>query len=198
MACRRGLFESLQTEIENREEDDSSISSYSDESDGEDFNYEFPHDDELPEPSDSDEEYVLTELGPVAYHFPDNDEENNQVPVPSTSATEPPSPSPSSSTTDAEYTAKDGTIWSKVPPVVQKTPSRNVFKPPKTPLRCCETVITPLSAFKLFLTDSMVADIVKYTNMEGVRAEQDNWRPTDSTEILALVGCFIHLGAKNM
>ncbi|GFN96967.1 PiggyBac transposable element-derived protein 4 [Plakobranchus ocellatus] len=62
MACRRGLFESLQTEIENREEDDSSISSYSDESDGEDFNYEFPHDDELPEPSDSDEEYVLSSM----------------------------------------------------------------------------------------------------------------------------------------
>lgn len=82
MANRQGLFESLQFEFDGGIQDNhAGLSDASDDSDsdssGEEFNYEFPDDDDLPEPCDSDEEYVLTELGPMAYHLPDDANENN-------------------------------------------------------------------------------------------------------------------------
>ena len=64
MAERRSLFETFQSE-----NDTQNVIEESDVSDGE-FNYVFPDNEDLPSPCDSDEEYVLTELGPVSIPIP--------------------------------------------------------------------------------------------------------------------------------
>ena len=42
---------------------------------------------------------------------------------------------------------------------------------------------SPLNAFILIITPDMVLDIVKFTNIEGVRVKGDTWQPCDETEI---------------
>ncbi|GFS03170.1 hypothetical protein ElyMa_002881400 [Elysia marginata] len=72
MANRRGLFESLQGEINDELEWIEADVSDEGDSSGEEFNYVFPDDEDLPGPCESGDEYVLTELGPVAHHFSDD------------------------------------------------------------------------------------------------------------------------------
>ncbi|RUS70333.1 hypothetical protein EGW08_021902 [Elysia chlorotica] len=156
----------------------------------------------------SDEEYVLTELGPVIHRF----EESEATPTTSTDGQHTPDEVVDRSTPDVHQVlndlqediaipihlaAKDGIVWSVQPGAVNKTPSKNVFRPPVRKFINCQTMTDPESAFDLLFTPTMVRDIVKYTNKEGRRVQQHRWVDTDDIEIQAFIGILIHLGALN-
>ncbi|GFN92172.1 PiggyBac transposable element-derived protein 4, partial [Plakobranchus ocellatus] len=171
---------------ETREPDDVYEPDDGSDSEGEEFNYTYPPDEDLPDDDlDSDEEYVLTEMGPVAFRFTEDYQ-------PSTSAN-PDIGEPH----DQRLRAKDGTLWSITPPANQKTPSKNIFRPAKTRHSNCNGMSDPTSAFNLFISPNIIRDIVKFTNLEGQRMDGGKWMQTDEIEIKALIGCFIHLGAMN-
>jgi Transposase IS4 len=96
------------------------------------------------------------------------------------------------------FKAKDGTEWSSTPETTkQKTPSKNIFKPPRTKINNAQSAVDPESTFNMFLPASIITDIVKYTNLEGDRVHGESWKPTDVIEVRALIGAYIYLGAMN-
>ncbi|KAK3782408.1 hypothetical protein RRG08_033049 [Elysia crispata] len=96
------------------------------------------------------------------------------------------------------FKSKDDTEWSPSPDTSkQKTPSKNIYKPPKTKISNAQSAVDPGSTFNLFLPASIISDLVQYTNLEGERVDGVMWRPTDAIEIRALIGAYIHFGATN-
>lgn len=97
----------------------------------------------------------------------------------------------------SSQTAKDGTLWQSVPkPKVGKTPAKNVFRKPPTQLQGCQNVTTSSHAFNLFVSDKIISDVVKCTNIEGRRVKKDAWVPTNDEEIEAVIGMLLFLGTK--
>lgn len=102
-------------------------------------------------------------------------------------------------TLEGDYTSKDSSTWAKTPPTPKKTSQRNIFRPITRHVRnAAENILTPLQAFFLFFTRKVFEQIVLFTNMEGVRQKGNRWKPTDVTEIMALVGLYIHLGSRKL
>ena len=95
-------------------------------------------------------------------------------------------------------TAKDGTEWSPIPtkPKNVKAAAKNMFKMPPSQLLGCSNVNRPVDAFSLFLSDKVVSDVVKYTNMEGQRVSGEVWVPMDKVECEALLGRLLFLGTR--
>lgn len=93
--------------------------------------------------------------------------------------------------------SKNGLIvWSKVPiSQVGRTPTRNVFRQPKSHVKNPRTIDSISSAFHLIFTARVINIIVKMTNQEGVRRQGSKWKLVDVTEMEASLGLFIHLGA---
>ncbi|KAL8572469.1 hypothetical protein ACOMHN_005615 [Nucella lapillus] len=93
--------------------------------------------------------------------------------------------------------AKDGTQWAKTPPVqVGRTPARNVYRPPPTQIPGCNNVNHPLDAFQLFITSKIICDLVKFTNIEGIRVLHSAWLLTDAGEMMAFLGLLLFLGCR--
>ncbi|GFS12146.1 PiggyBac transposable element-derived protein 4 [Elysia marginata] len=85
----------------------------------------------------------------------------------------------------AEVLSKKGDIiWSRVPvPQVGRTPTKNVFRPPKSNVRYPSRIDSIVSAFKMIFTATIINDIVKMTNLEGKRNEGENWKGVDVIEM---------------
>ena len=96
------------------------------------------------------------------------------------------------------FKSKDDTEWSPSPDTSkQKTPSKNIYKPPRTKISNAHSAVDPGSTFNFFLPASIISDLVQYTNLEGERVDEVMWRPTDAIETRALIGAYIYLGATN-
>lgn len=79
--------------------------------------------------------------------------------------------------------SKDGSIWYKNPiPQTGRTPSKNVYKPPKSHLKHAQKITSPSSAFSLIFTDKIIQTIIKMTDLEGQRIHGDGWKKTNMTE----------------
>ena len=74
----------------------------------------------------------------------------------------------------------DGTEWSKVPVTGKtKTSNKNIFKKPPTKVPGTKNVHEPYDAFKLFVSDRMIGDVVHYTNfMEFIQKKTDGYHVT--------------------
>ncbi|KAK7103038.1 hypothetical protein V1264_021168 [Littorina saxatilis] len=95
------------------------------------------------------------------------------------------------------YTTKDGTKWRKAPVLPStKTKSKNIFKPPPTQIPGTHHVHKPYDSFKLFVSDKMITDTVRYTNMFGSSKWPNMWVACDSVEIEALFGLMLFLGVR--
>ena len=67
---------------------------------------------------------------------------------------------------------------------------------PPSQLLGCSNVNRPVDAFSLFLSDKVVSDVVKYTNIEGQRVSGEAWVPMDKVECEALLGLLLFLGTR--
>ena len=95
------------------------------------------------------------------------------------------------------YPAKDGTVWNATPvAAAAQTPAANIVNLPRNRIPNTNQAITPADCFDLYISPDIIRDIVKYTNLEGVRQKGDRWVATDGLEIRALIGIIIYLGAQ--
>lgn len=102
---------------------------------------------------------------------------------------------------EAYYTAKNQYIWKKFPPHSSKTRASNIIKTTtnKVVLPPQKTVDSFRDSFELFITSSILSDIVKFTNQEAQRVYTNEnkkaiWKPCDEVEIRALIGLLITAG----
>ncbi|KAK7504319.1 hypothetical protein BaRGS_00004623 [Batillaria attramentaria] len=92
--------------------------------------------------------------------------------------------SDSSNTQDQAFIAKDGTKWSNVPPNnVGRSSNQNVFRVPPFQLLGCSSVIDPVDAFLLFMSNKNIKSLTQFTNTEGKRQHPDTWVETDEMEM---------------
>ena len=95
------------------------------------------------------------------------------------------------------YPAKDGTVWNATPvAAAAQTPAANIVNLPRNRIPNTNQATTPADCFDLYMSHDIIRDIVKYTNLEGVRQKGDRWVATDGPEIRALIGIIIYLGAQ--
>jgi len=100
-----------------------------------------------------------------------------------------------------EIVEKDGYVWSQKPKAVRRTPMRNSFKEKPGPEGNGCQADTPLKSFELFYDDTMITEIVTWTNqkIENVKTSYTS-KPgflynTTVTENDALIGILPFLGA---
>ncbi|GFR96410.1 PiggyBac transposable element-derived protein 4 [Elysia marginata] len=95
------------------------------------------------------------------------------------------------------YMGKDGTEW-KNTPIVPNAQTRwpNVVTLPRNSIPETQNVTSPAEVFELFISRNMLSLIVKYTNEEGKRQRGASWIETDHTEIKALIGMLVFIGAQ--
>ncbi|GFS06962.1 PiggyBac transposable element-derived protein 4 [Elysia marginata] len=90
------------------------------------------------------------------------------------------------------YMGKDGTDI--VPNAQTRWP--NVVTLPWNRIPGTQNVTSPAEAFELFISRNMLSLVVKYTNEEGKRQRGASWIETDHTEIKALIGMLVFIGAQ--
>ena len=101
-----------------------------------------------------------------------------------------------------EILGKDGYVWSQKQKAVRRTPVRNIVKEKPGPKGNGCQADTPLKSFELFFDDAMITEIVTWTNQK-IENVNTNYtiKPgflynTSVTEIRALIGILLFLGAK--
>ena len=90
--------------------------------------------------------------------------------------------------------AKDGTQWSNIPPNSSRARARNIIHGPINRIVNANHVTEKTQMFKLLISDSMVAKIVKHTNSYGQQEmlkQGGQWKATDETEMWAFIGILI-------
>jgi hypothetical protein len=99
-----------------------------------------------------------------------------------------------------EILGKDGYVWSQKPKVVRRTPMQNIVKEKPGKRNGCQAD-TPMKTFELFFDDTMITEIVTWTNRknENVKtsytSENGFLFNTSVTEIRALAGFLLFLCA---
>ncbi|XP_046391494.1 piggyBac transposable element-derived protein 4-like [Ischnura elegans] len=99
------------------------------------------------------------------------------------------------------FLGKDGTVWNSQPFPVGGARAHNIIKGQthKIVLPPGKILVSPIDAFSLFVDDSLVEDIVKFTNMEAERVNSSKklkiaWKPCDCIEIRAFFGLLLTAG----
>ena len=77
---------------------------------------------------------------------------------------------------DVQWRARHGTQWSKYPPPPAVTPSgRDIIKGPLSHVIHAKHVNNLAAMFALFITQDMIASIVKFSNIEGKKLREKQW-----------------------
>ncbi|XP_031334739.1 piggyBac transposable element-derived protein 4-like [Photinus pyralis] len=98
------------------------------------------------------------------------------------------------------FTAKDATVWSSSPLPTGRVRSTNILKGAvnKVILPPGKILEEPLDSFLLYMDDSIIADIVRFTNKEGNRVRESKpnlkWKDCDIIEMKAFFGLLITAG----
>ena len=134
--------------------------------------------------NDSEEEDHTSENSDVGDVFDYSDEEQDQEMEPSISTVTHPLP-------------KDGTNWFCNAQYTGRVPAHNKIKGMvnKVMLPPGRVIEDPLDSFRLYITEKIVSDIVKYTNIEATRTYElknykTQWKYVDSIEIEAFLDYF--------
>ena len=96
---------------------------------------------------------------------------------------------------------KDNTVWFCDPQVTGKTPAHNIIKGAvnKVILPPGKIIEEPIDAFRLYMNDTIINNIVKYTNQEASRVMGENgFKPVDAVEIDAFFGLLLTAGHMKM
>lgn len=68
---------------------------------------------------------------------------------------------------------KNGHIWSTVKAqTFHRTPAMNIVCTSRGPTRMCRNLFDPVQIFNLFITDTIISEIVKWTNVEMISKRQ--------------------------
>ncbi|KAG4073526.1 hypothetical protein HA402_000750 [Bradysia odoriphaga] len=97
---------------------------------------------------------------------------------------------------DNFFISKDGTKWKKspFPEMNTDTIEDSSFEIPNIPVNIKTN--SPMDFFKLYFTDDVCAEIVKWTNMAALRFYNSNedWKMVDKDELYAFLGLLISAG----
>lgn len=92
---------------------------------------------------------------------------------------------------------KNNHVWSTTKGrTTGRTSAINIIRTNRGPTRMCRNVFDPLLCFQLFITDEIVDEIVKWTNVEMIIKRQNlkeisaSYRDTNAMEVWALIGIF--------
>lgn len=90
---------------------------------------------------------------------------------------------------------KNGHIWSTAKAQTShRTPAMNIVRTSRGPARMCRNIFDPVQAFYLFITDEILSEIVKWTNVEMISKRQKvekitaTHRDVTDLEIRAFIG----------
>lgn len=90
---------------------------------------------------------------------------------------------------------KNGHVWStKKAQLSHRTPAMNIVRASRGPARMCRNVSDPVQIFRLFITDEIISEIVKWTNVEMISKRQKvgkitaTHRDVTDLEIHAFIG----------
>ena len=88
-------------------------------------------------------------------------------------------------------------MWSQKPKAVRRTPMCIIVKEKLGPKRNGYQADTPLKSFELFIDDTVIREIVSWTNqkIENVKSKPGFLYNTSVTEIRAPIGILLFLGA---
>ncbi|GLD67801.1 piggyBac transposable element-derived protein 4-like protein [Lates japonicus] len=91
-----------------------------------------------------------------------------------------------------------GSYWAELPPIQAKTQSHNILRSRSGPAPGFST-ISPIDAWKLFITDNIIEEVLTSTNMEGRRVAPDRgkeWKNVSKVELMAFIGLTILAGGE--
>ncbi|KAJ4942402.1 hypothetical protein JOQ06_012268 [Pogonophryne albipinna] len=94
--------------------------------------------------------------------------------------------------------SRKGSYWAELPPTQAKTPSHNLLRSRSGPAPGFSTV-SPIDAWKLFITDSILEEVLRCTNMEGRRVATNRgkeWKNLSKEELMAFIGLTILAGSE--
>ncbi|KAK1885696.1 PiggyBac transposable element-derived protein 4 [Dissostichus eleginoides] len=94
--------------------------------------------------------------------------------------------------------SRKGSYWAELPPTQAKTPSHNLLRSRSGPAPGFSTV-SPIDAWKLFITDSILEEVLRCTNMEGRRVATNRgkeWKKLSKEELMAFIGLTILAGSE--
>lgn len=98
---------------------------------------------------------------------------------------------------DKTLKSRDGTVWKLVSQsdLPGRFQAQNVFSAKAGITRCCQSVKSPLDAFRLLIDDGMLRQIKNYT-IEFARNSNPNWDMSDA-ELDAFIGLLYLRGVRN-
>ncbi|KAK1900093.1 PiggyBac transposable element-derived protein 4 [Dissostichus eleginoides] len=94
--------------------------------------------------------------------------------------------------------SRKGSYWAELPPTQAKTPSHNLLRSRSGPAPGFSTV-SPIDAWKLFITDSILEEVLRCTNMEGRKVATNRgkeWKKLSKEELMAFIGLTILAGSE--
>lgn len=99
----------------------------------------------------------------------------------------------------AVYESRNGTKWSKIPPVPTRTRAHNIMTRPSGPKGIARDVSTPIESFLLFFDSDILTILVESTNIyiDTIKHKYQRDRdakPTDLVEMKAFVGLLLLIG----
>lgn len=99
--------------------------------------------------------------------------------------------------TQSDRMSKRGSYWSEHPPPPQgRTRSHNILRSCPGPVPG-STSISPKDAWDMFISDNIIDEVLKCTNLEGRRtaaAKGKKWRSIDKEEFMAFIGLTLLAG----
>ncbi|KAK9976650.1 hypothetical protein ABG768_021855 [Culter alburnus] len=98
--------------------------------------------------------------------------------------------------TQSNRMSKNGFYWSKYPPAHGRTRSYNILRSCPGPAPG-STANSPKDAWDMFISDNIIEEVLKCTNLEGRRAaaaKWKEWRSIDKEEFMAFIGLTILAG----
>lgn len=94
--------------------------------------------------------------------------------------------------------SRKGSYWVELLPSQAKTPSYSILSSRPGPALGYSTV-SPIDAWKLFMCDNIIEELLTYTNMQGQRVATDRgkeWENVTKHELMAFIGSTILAGSE--
>lgn len=94
--------------------------------------------------------------------------------------------------------SRKGSYWVELLSSQAKTPSYSILSSRPGPALGYSTV-SPIDAWKLFMCDNIIEELLTYTNMQGQRVATDRgkeWKNVTKHELMAFIGSTILAGSE--
>ncbi|XP_034058307.1 piggyBac transposable element-derived protein 4-like [Gymnodraco acuticeps] len=98
--------------------------------------------------------------------------------------------------TQANRLSKKGSYWNEQPPTQGRARTHNILRRCPGPVSG-STIISPKDAWELFISDNIIEEVLRCTNLEGRRAaaaKGKEWRCLDKVEFTAFIGLTLLAG----